>query len=175
MAQTADHTPGRGHSPGPFFAPTRSARCRGSCPRVGVSRIQTGASSAPQSRRAEDSRAGPAPSPPPPPAFSRPGQPQSRKQARPEAAVLRQAIAVTDWEPLERHGGLDAAVQNVLQREQEAGSPNDPGMIDDFRLWGSGRCRQMGRHLSDGWQSIMAAILLRTTPVSQRAKPSRLC
>ena len=48
-------------------------------------------------------------------------------------------------------------------------------MIDNFRLWGSRRCRQMGRHLSDGgWRSNMAATLLRTTPVSQRAEPSSL-
>ncbi len=48
-------------------------------------------------------------------------------------------------------------------------------MIDDFRLWGSSRCRQMGRHLSDGgWRTNIAAILSRTTPFSQRAKFSPL-
>lgn len=33
-----------------------------------------------------------------------------------------------------------------------AGKPDVNGreMIDDFRLWGARRCRQMGRHLSDG-------------------------
>ena len=35
------------------------------------------------------------------------------------------------------------------ESEQETGSPNDPGMIDGFLLWASGRCRQMGRHPSD--------------------------
>ena len=34
------------------------------------------------------------------------------------------------------------------ESEQETGSPNDGGMIDDFRLWGSSRCRQMGVTLS---------------------------
>ena len=62
--------------------------------------------------------------------------------AEQEAVLLRQAIADTDWETLERHGGWDAAVKKVLQTEQEAGSLDDRGMIDDFRLWGSRRCRQ---------------------------------
>ena len=56
--------------------------------------------------------------------------------ARPEAAVLHQAIADTDWETLERHGGFDSAVNKVLQTEQKAASSNDSGMFDDFRLWG---------------------------------------
>ena len=71
-----------------------------------------------------------------------------------EAIMLRQAIADTDWEALERHGGFDAAVKKVLQSEQEAAPPNDQGMIDDFRLRGSRRCRQMGRHLFDGGVSV---------------------
>lgn len=44
--------------------------------------------------------------------------------------------------------------------------------IDDFPSWGASRCRQMGRHLSDGGLPTIcqeAAILLRTTPLSQRA------
>ena len=47
-------------------------------------------------------------------------------------------------------------------------------MIDDFRLWGSSRCRQMGRppFRRGGGRSNMAdMILLRTTPLSQRAEP----
>ena len=45
-------------------------------------------------------------------------------------------------------------------------------MVDELRLWGSRRCRQMGRTLpTEGGWSNMAAILLRTTPLSQRAKP----
>ena len=79
---------------------------------------------------------------------------QCREQATPEAAVLRQAIADTHGETLERHGGIDAAIKRVLQVEEQSASTNDPGMIDDFRLWGSSRCRQMGRHLSDGGVAV---------------------
>ena len=74
--------------------------------------------------------------------------------AEQEAIMLRQAIADTDWDTLERHGGIDAAIEKVLQVEEQSASTNDPGMIDDFRLWGSRRCRQMGRHLSDGGVAI---------------------
>ena len=58
--------------------------------------------------------------------------------------MLRQAIADTDWETLDRHGGWDAVVTKVIQSEQETGSSDNPGMIDDFRLWGSSRCRRIG-------------------------------
>ena len=75
-------------------------------------------------------------------------------EAEQEAVMLRQAIADTDWETLERHGGFDAAVNKVLQSEQEAASPNDQGMIDDFHLWGSHRCRRMGVALSEGGGDI---------------------
>ena len=40
------------------------------------------------------------------------------------------------------------------ESEQETGSPNDRGMIDDFRLWGSRRCRRMGVTLSEGGGDI---------------------
>ena len=70
-------------------------------------------------------------------------------EAEQEALMLRQAIADTDWETLERHGGWDAVVTKVIQSEQETGSSDDRGMIDDFHLWGSRRCRQMGVTLSD--------------------------
>ncbi len=40
------------------------------------------------------------------------------------------------------------------ESEQETGSPNDPGIIDDFRLWGSRRCRQMCVPLSEGGGDI---------------------
>ena len=75
-------------------------------------------------------------------------------EAEQEAIMLRQAIADTDWETLERHGGFDAAVNKVLQSEQDTASSDDQGMIDAFHLWGSSRCRQMGRHLSDGGVAI---------------------
>ena len=62
--------------------------------------------------------------------------------AEQEAVMLRQAIADTDWETLERHGGFDAAVKKVLQFGARNTLLNDRGMIDDFRLWGSRRCRR---------------------------------
>ena len=74
--------------------------------------------------------------------------------AEQEAIMLRQAIADTDWDTLERHGGIDAAIKTVLQVEEQSASTNDLGMIDDVRLWGSSRCRQMGRHLSDGGVAV---------------------
>ena len=39
--------------------------------------------------------------------------------AEQEAIMLRQAIADTDWETLERHGGFNAAVKKIVQWEQE--------------------------------------------------------
>ena len=74
--------------------------------------------------------------------------------AEQEAVMLRQAIADTDWDTLERHGGINAAIKKVLQVEAQSASTNDLGMIDDFRLWGSRRCRQMGRHVSEGGVSV---------------------
>ena len=53
-----------------------------------------------------------------------------------EAIMLRQAIADTDWETLERYGGFDAAVKKVLRTEEETRSLDDRGMIHDFRLGG---------------------------------------
>ena len=75
---------------------------------------------------------------------------------------------------VERHDGLSVVMEKIDQWEQENPASNGREMIDDFRLRGSNRCRQMGRPLSDGggWRSNMAAILLRTTPFSQRAEPS---
>ena len=70
-------------------------------------------------------------------------------EAEQEAIMLRQAIADADWETLERHGGWDAVVQKVIQSEQETGSPDNRGMIDDFRLWQSNRCHQTGVTLTD--------------------------
>ena len=71
-------------------------------------------------------------------------------EAEQEAIMLRQAIADTDWETLDRHGGWDAVVQKVIQSEQETGSPDNRGMIDDFPLWQSNRCHQTGVTLTDG-------------------------
>ena len=64
--------------------------------------------------------------------------------AKTEAAVLRQGISDTDWDTVERHDGLEGALKNINQPEQETPALNGQGMIDDFRLWGSSRCRRMG-------------------------------
>ncbi len=71
-------------------------------------------------------------------------------EAEQEAAMLRQAIADTDFDTIERHGGWDAVVTKVIQVEEQSASTNDQGMIDNFHLWGSRRCRQMGVPLFDG-------------------------
>ena len=67
--------------------------------------------------------------------------------ATPEAAVLRQAIADAAWDTVERHGGFDAAIQKSNQFEQEPPASNGNGMIDDFCLWGSRRCRRINAPL----------------------------
>ena len=75
-------------------------------------------------------------------------------EAEQEAIMLRQAVADTDWDIIERYGGFDAVIEKVLQVEKQSASTNDQGMIDDFHLWGSSRCRQMGVPLLDGGGDI---------------------
>ena len=75
-------------------------------------------------------------------------------EAEQEAIMLRQAIAVTDWETLDRHGGIHAAIKKVLEIEEQAAANSDPGMIDDFLLWQSTRCHQMGVTLTDQKEDI---------------------
>ncbi len=64
--------------------------------------------------------------------------------------MLRQAIAETDFDTVERHGGFNAVVEKVLRWERENPAPKGRETIDDFRLWGSRRCRRMGGHLTKG-------------------------
>ena len=59
-----------------------------------------------------------------------------------------------EQDTVERHGGLDVVMEKIVQREQENPVSNGREMIDDFRLRGSSRCRQMGRHLSDGGVAV---------------------
>ena len=75
-------------------------------------------------------------------------------EAEQELITLREALSRADWETVERHGGFDIAVDKMIELDQQTASNNDSGMIDDFRLWGSRRCRQMGRHLFDGGVAI---------------------
>ncbi len=67
-----------------------------------------------------------------------------------KSEILRRSLAYADWDTLEPYGGLDAAMRTLHQLEQQNPNFNGAGMIDDFRLWGSRRCRQMGVLLSDG-------------------------
>ena len=61
-----------------------------------------------------------------------------------ELLALRQAVSSADWETVERYGGLDAALKKINQLKQETPALNGQGMIDDFHLWGSRRCRRIG-------------------------------
>ena len=55
---------------------------------------------------------------------------------------LRRAIGDADRDTVERHGGLDPVTGKTLQSEEERVASAVAGLIDDFRLWRSGRCRQ---------------------------------
>ena len=58
------------------------------------------------------------------------------------------------------------------ESEQETGSPNDRGMIDDFRLRGSRTWRGMGVTLSEGGVTSKGDMMVKpTTLFSQRAEP----
>ena len=74
--------------------------------------------------------------------------------AEKEILTLQLAVDNADWEALEPYGGLDAALRKIHQFEQQNPNFNGPGSIDDFRLWGSRRCRQMGVTLLDGGGDI---------------------
>ena len=74
--------------------------------------------------------------------------------AKTEAAGLRQAIADADWDTVERHGGFAAVVQKINQSEQKRPPSNGRGMIDDFHLWGSRRCRRIHAPLTKAGRLI---------------------
>ena len=86
-----------------------------------------------------------------------------------EALMLRQAIADTDWDTLERHGGFNAVVKKILQWEQENPASKGRGMIDNFRLWWSERCRQIGAHSTKG--AWCAEVVRGPEPFSRRRPP----
>ena len=71
-------------------------------------------------------------------------------EAERQVLMLRQAVADTDWDTIARHGGFDAVVNKILQWEQKTPASTDRGMIDDFRLWGSRRCRRTHAPLKTG-------------------------
>ena len=65
--------------------------------------------------------------------------------------------------------------RRVGESEQETGSLDDLGMIDDFRLWGSRRCRQSDAPPKNaGGASRWRVLSTTTTLLSQRAEPSPL-
>jgi len=51
------------------------------------------------------------------------------------------AGVVTIGKPCPRHGGFNAALKKINQLTKAMPEPQGRGMIDDFRLWGSRRCR----------------------------------
>ena len=59
-----------------------------------------------------------------------------------EHLALRQAISSADWETVERWGGLDAALKKIIQLKRETPALKGRGMIANFHLWGSRRCRR---------------------------------
>jgi len=75
-------------------------------------------------------------------------------EAETELLALRQAVAKADWDTVERYGSLNAVLKVMNELAQECPVSNGRGMIDDFRLWGSRRCRRMGVTLSEGGGDI---------------------
>ncbi len=61
-----------------------------------------------------------------------------------EVLMFRQAVTRTDWDTVEGHGGFDVVMEKVVQWEQENPASNGRERIDDFRLWGSLKCRRRG-------------------------------
>ena len=69
-----------------------------------------------------------------------------------ELLTLRQAVSSADWDTVERYGGLNAALKKINQLKQATPEPKGLGMIDDFHLWGSRRCRRIHAPLKKaGW------------------------
>ena len=69
-----------------------------------------------------------------------------------ELLILHSAVSSADWETVERYGGLNAALKKINQLKQATPKPQGLGMIDDFRLWGSRRCRRTHAPLTnEGW------------------------
>ena len=65
-------------------------------------------------------------------------------EAKKEAEALRQTIADADWDTIDHHGGLDAIMEKIHQLTQGIPESSGAGLIDDFRVWGSRRCRRIG-------------------------------
>ena len=69
-----------------------------------------------------------------------------------ELLTLHQAVSSADWDTVERYGSLNAALKKINQLKQVTPEPKGLGMIDDFHLWGSRRCRRIHAPLKKaGW------------------------
>ena len=96
---------------------------------------------------------------------------QSREQTTTEAAALRQSIADNDWETLEPHGGIDAAIKRVLQAEEQS-APTKARTLATTDTWRTvastpnvRRAEPRGCRLADGFvRSRSVAIPLSTHP-----------
>ena len=92
-----------------------------------------------------------------------------------ELLILRWAASSADRDTVERYGGLNAALRKINQLTQATPEPMGLGMIDDFRLWGSSRCRRIHAPLKKGgWLIRWRTLLTTPTLLSQRAEPSPL-
>ena len=56
-------------------------------------------------------------------------------------SLPRKARGYRGQETVERHGRFDVVMEKIVRWEQEDPASSGRGMIDDFRLWGSRRCR----------------------------------
>ena len=73
-------------------------------------------------------------------------------EAARELINLRWAVTSADRDTVERHGGFDVVMEEIVQREQEKPASNGREMIDDFRLRGSLKwCRRGGPFTQRGW------------------------
>ena len=67
-----------------------------------------------------------------------------------ESSLPGKARGFRGQDTVERHDGLSVVMEKIDQWEQETPPSTGRGMIDDFHLWGSRRCRQTGVTLSGG-------------------------
>ena len=67
-------------------------------------------------------------------------------------SLPRIARGFSGQDTVERHGGFDAFMEKVVQRERENPASNGREMIDDFRLPGSRTWRRKGGPFTrEGW------------------------
>ena len=92
-----------------------------------------------------------------------------------EAAGLRQAIAETDWDTVESHGGFNAVVAKILQWERKTPAPRDADRSTNSASGGQGRAVVWVATLQGWGGSRRWCMRLATTTLHyQRAQPSPL-